>query len=53
MLFVVKRKFRENASIINIFTQKKGKLMELFTVVLQEKLETIYKYLINFCIPYI
>ena len=26
MLFVIKRKFRENASIINIFTQKKGKI---------------------------
>ena len=32
-----KRKFRENANIINIFTQKKGKLMELYTEEIQEK----------------
>ena len=32
-----KRKFRENANIINIFTQKKGKLMELYTAEIQEK----------------
>ena len=32
-----KRKFRENANIINIFTKKKGKLMELYTEEIQEK----------------
>ena len=32
-----KRKFRENANIINIFTKKKVKLMELFMVAHREK----------------
>ena len=43
-----KRKFRENANIINIFTKKKVKLMALFMEVIQEKLEIIYKFQINY-----
>ena len=43
-----KRKFRENANIINIFTKKKVKLTALYMVVIQEKLEIIYKFQINY-----
>ena len=32
-----KRKFRENANIINVFTNSFGKLMELFMEEIQEK----------------
>ena len=42
-----KRKFRENANIINVFTQKKGKLVALYMVEILEKFETIYKYQTN------
>ena len=42
-----KRKFRENANIINVFSQLKEKFLVLFMVVIQEKLEIIYKYQIN------
>ena len=48
VILLSKRKFRENANIINIFTKKKVKLMELFMVELQEKLEIIYKFQINY-----
>ena len=37
MLFLSKRKFRENASIINIFTKKEVKSTELFMEVHLEK----------------
>ena len=37
-----KRKFRENANIINVFSQTKGKVSELYMEVIQEKLEIIF-----------
>ena len=33
-----KRKFRENANIINVFSQSKVKFQELFMEVIQEKI---------------
>ena len=42
-----KRKFRENANIINIFSRSKGRYQELCMVEILEKLETIYKFQIN------
>ena len=43
-----KRKFRENANIINVFTPDKGKIGGIAIEEIQEKLEIIYKFLINF-----
>ena len=43
-----KRKFRENANIINIFTQKKGKIDGIVYGGIQEKLEIIYKFQTNY-----
>ena len=43
-----KRKFRENANIINIFTQKKESSMALFMEEPQGRLEIICRYLINY-----
>ena len=43
-----KKKFRENANIINVFTQKKGKIsVELFTVEILEKKKLSCKYQLN------
>ena len=38
VILLSKRKFRENANIINIFTKKKVKLMELFMEVTSRKI---------------
>ena len=42
-----KKKFRENANIINVLLKKKGRLVVLFTVVILEKFEIICKYQTN------
>ena len=39
-----KRKFRENANIINVFTLKKGKVGGIVYGAVLEKLEIIYKF---------
>ena len=45
---LTKRKFRENANIINVFTLNKGVVGVLFMVEIHEKLEIIYRYQIKF-----
>ena len=48
VILLSKRKFRENANIINVFSNLKVKFLVLFMVEIQEKLEIIYKFQINY-----
>ena len=43
-----KRKFRENANIINVFSPKKVKFQDWFMEEIQEKLEITYNYQISY-----
>ena len=43
-----KKKFRENANIINVFSPSKGKITGLVMAGIQEKFVIIYNYRINY-----
>jgi len=43
-----KIKFKENANIINVFTNTRGKVSGIVYGVVLEKLETFFKYLIKY-----
>ena len=48
MLSIVQRKFRENANIINVFSQTKGKVSGVVYGGNSRKIEITYSYPINY-----